>query len=488
MINYTDKAYRQVFKYNDKIGHSYIENLETRLLHENGGYFLKTNSSGFRSDIDFKNKKGKKQRILFLGDSNTAGDGVHNAQRYSDLLGKELNCEVYNYAISGTGTDQQYLIWENYAKKVDADLIVIGVLVENIERIKAKFRETINFYNQNKTLTPKPYFVLKNKKLKLKNYPVPRFFGNQQKIKPEDVQWSIPRGQEFLYKAKSLIRKNGIYKYLNKNYESKLDFIRSKLISNFYDPYKDYKNSSSYGSLLLTNILEKFIKSIKNKPIIIFPIPTYHYYFDGAKPTYRNLFEKLNNPKKKVYVLDPLDKLKSLNYKNKKKLCFVIDKSHFSPEGHLLLSNFLKKEIEKKKIIKKNNITSNIIPIKKNSNYILGISAFYHDSSATILKDGKLLAAAQEERFTRIKNDKSFPNNAINFCLEKAKINPEELSGIIYYDNPYITFERILWSFKETFENNIDVWLKYMPSWVKYKLLIPQLFCYKYYLNFFFFY
>ena len=51
MINYTDKAYRQVFKYNKKIGHSYIENLETRLLHENGGYFLKTNSSGFRSNI-----------------------------------------------------------------------------------------------------------------------------------------------------------------------------------------------------------------------------------------------------------------------------------------------------------------------------------------------------------------------------------------------------------------------------------------------------
>ena len=84
------------------------------------------------------------------------------------MLGKEFNSEVYNYAISGTGTDQQFLIWENYAKKVDADLIVLGVLVENIERIKARFRETVNFYNQNKTLTPKPYFEIKNNELKLK--------------------------------------------------------------------------------------------------------------------------------------------------------------------------------------------------------------------------------------------------------------------------------------------------------------------------------
>ena len=105
MINYTDKAYRQVFKYNKKIGHSYIENLETRLLHENGGYFLKTNSSGFRSNIEFQNKKGKRKRILFFGDSNTAGDGVDNNERYTELIGKEFDCDVYNYAISGTGTD-----------------------------------------------------------------------------------------------------------------------------------------------------------------------------------------------------------------------------------------------------------------------------------------------------------------------------------------------------------------------------------------------
>ncbi len=475
MINYTDKAYRQVFKYNKKIGHSYIENLETRLLHENGGYFLKTNSSGFRSNIEFQNKKGKRKRILFFGDSNTAGDGVDNNERYTELIGKELDCDVYNYAISGTGTDQQFLIWENYAKKVDADLIVLGVLVENIERIKARFRETISFYNQNKGLTPKPYFILNNNKLKLKNFPVPRFFGNQKAINPEHVQWSVPQGRETLYKIKDVIRKNKIYKYFNRYFESELDFIRSKVISNFYDPYKDYKNLSSKGSLLMTKILEKFVNSIGNKPIIIFPIPTYQYYFDGAKPTYRNLFQKFNDTKKKIYVCDPLNTLKSLNYIERKKLCFAIDKSHFSPKGHMLLSRFLINEIKKNKILKNPNKKIIQSPIEKKNNFILGISAFYHDSSASILKDGKIIAAAQEERFTRVKNDKSFPNNAINFCLETAKISPNQLSAVVYYDNSYITFERILWSFKETKKNNIEIWQKYMPAWIKYKLNIPQL-------------
>ena len=102
---------------------------------DQGGYFIKTNSQGFRSDKEFSKKKSGR-RILFFGDSNTAADGVCNQDRYSDLIGKYFKAEVFNFAISGTGTDQQYLTWEKYAKEVEADLIVIGVLVENIERNK----------------------------------------------------------------------------------------------------------------------------------------------------------------------------------------------------------------------------------------------------------------------------------------------------------------------------------------------------------------
>ena len=75
----------------------------------------------------------------------------------------------------------------------------------------------------------------------------------------------------------------------------------------------------------------------------------------------------------------------------------------------------------------------------------MGISAFYHDAAATLIKDGEIIAAAQEERFSRIKNDRRFPMSAINFCLEKAGIDQNELSSVVYYDNPHLTFEEF-WS------------------------------------------
>ena len=168
MSDHNNKTHRQIIAFNKDIGHSYVPNLNARLLDDHGGYFIKTNSQGFRSDKEFSKKKSGR-RILFFGDSNTAADGVCNQDRYSDLIGKYFQAEVFNFAISGTGTDQQYLIWEKYAKEVEADLIVIGVLVENIERNKVAYRETISNLTKDKTLTAKPFFKIENQKLILKN-------------------------------------------------------------------------------------------------------------------------------------------------------------------------------------------------------------------------------------------------------------------------------------------------------------------------------
>lgn len=76
--------------------------------------------------------------------------------------------------------------------------------------------------------------------------------------------------------------------------------------------------------------------------------------------------------------------------------------------------------------------------------YILGISAFYHDSAACLVKDGEILSAVQEERFTRKKHDFQFPTNAIQYCLESAGLRGEDLDFISFYDKPFIKFERLL--------------------------------------------
>ena len=73
--------------------------------------------------------------------------------------------------------------------------------------------------------------------------------------------------------------------------------------------------------------------------------------------------------------------------------------------------------------------------------YILGISAYYHDSAACLIHDGKIVAAAQEERFSRIKHDASFPSCAIQYCINEAGINPSEIENVVFYEKPFLKFE-----------------------------------------------
>lgn len=96
--------------------------------------------------------------------------------------------------------------------------------------------------------------------------------------------------------------------------------------------------------------------------------------------------------------------------------------------------------------------------------YILGISAFYHDSAAALLKDGEIVAAAQEERFSRIKHDPDFPINAINYCLSSAKISARELDYVGFYEKPFIKFERILFSHLATFPKSYISFFDGNPS------------------------
>ena len=107
--------------------------------------------------------------------------------------------------------------------------------------------------------------------------------------------------------------------------------------------------------------------------------------------------------------------------------------------------------------------------------YILGISAFYHDSAATILIDGKIVAAAQEERFTRIKHDSSFPVNSIKFVLNFAKIDLNKIDQIVFYEKPFLKFERILETYVGFAPKGFKSFTKSMPIWLKEKLFQKNL-------------
>ncbi|HKA53291.1 MAG TPA: carbamoyltransferase N-terminal domain-containing protein [Candidatus Binatia bacterium] len=107
--------------------------------------------------------------------------------------------------------------------------------------------------------------------------------------------------------------------------------------------------------------------------------------------------------------------------------------------------------------------------------YILGISCFYHDAAAALLKDGVLVAAAQEERFTRVKHDPSFPTHAIAFCLTRAAITAADLDYVAFYEKPFVKFERLLLSIAATFPRSWRVFRDAMPTWLGEKLWIKGL-------------
>ena len=106
---------------------------------------------------------------------------------------------------------------------------------------------------------------------------------------------------------------------------------------------------------------------------------------------------------------------------------------------------------------------------------ILGISAFYHDSAAAILDDGEIIAAAQEERFTRKKHDPAFPTNAVKYCLQWSGLSLDDLDAVVFYDKPLLKFERLLETYYGFAPKGLPSFITAIPVWLKEKMFLKRL-------------
>jgi carbamoyltransferase len=106
--------------------------------------------------------------------------------------------------------------------------------------------------------------------------------------------------------------------------------------------------------------------------------------------------------------------------------------------------------------------------------HVLGISAFYHDSAAALVRDGEIIAAAQEERFTRKKHDERFPAHAVRYCLEAAGIKASDLAAVIFYEKPLLKFERLLETYLAFAPRGLFSFFRAMPQWLQQKLHLPR--------------
>ena len=106
--------------------------------------------------------------------------------------------------------------------------------------------------------------------------------------------------------------------------------------------------------------------------------------------------------------------------------------------------------------------------------YVLGISAFFHDSAVALIKDGEILVAVQEERFSRIKHDSSFPIKSIQFTLNSQNLNLSDISQVVFYDKPLLKFERILETYLDVTPKGLKSFIIAMPIWLKEKLFLKR--------------
>ncbi len=488
-------THRMVLSYHPKVGHLWVPNQYARIPHERGAYVVRTNAQGFRSDWDFAEKKSGRPRILFFGDSLTAGDGCSNHERFSDIVGEKLGAETYNFGVSGSGPDQHLLIYREFARKIEADLIVLCVFVENIERVKASFRPTIERSTGLKRLVPKPYFTLaEDGRLELHHVPVPR-------ERPEELSSEAPKADIGAGRNEQHRRLNRILHITDKLHSHRHlgplmrmfspktiedhTLLRSKLLKAIgFQPYPDYSDPGSKGRRLLKAIITDFISESAPVPVMIVPIPSVYYYLDELRPAYDDLFNGFSGLEGRTHVVDTTGEFKKLPREDRKRIPFIKD-LHLSPYGHGLMADIIAKFIEQLKLLPQKELSEHTEPKTrtvsarpKKGCSILGISCFYHNSAASLITDGKIVAAAEEERFTRIKNDRNFPAQAVNYCLEEARLDVSDLKAIVYYDDPYKTFERIMKTFSSFTGDkarNLDMWNRVLPPWIQYKLHIPSL-------------
>ena len=296
---------RQCFQYDAQVGWWHISN--TKALLELGGtsHLFRTNTEGLRSDREYPiaAQHGRK-RIVLLGDSYTAGDGVSNGERFSDLLESyHPHLDVMNFGLNGTGTDQQALIYETKASHYEHDAVLWCVCVENIIRNMCTCRPSYDFREHQLVYRPKPWFSLTGTALEPHNIPTPK-----EKRKPDALDdWVCPS--------------------LN-------------LPEHPEDPYAIYLYPDRQPWQLMEQIFMRVAVMAGGRPVIIVPLPMAEHYLCQLPPTYMPLFRTLKGKRANIFISEVLPAFTAVPLGLRQEFRFSAD-PHYTPAAHRVLAEAL---------------------------------------------------------------------------------------------------------------------------------------------------
>lgn len=321
---------RQIFEYHPRIGLRYIPGIKARIPHESGGYLVRTNQAGFRCDreLDSPRAQGKRRALLF-GDSFTAGNGVSNGRRFGDHLESLVpDLEVFNFGLPGTGTDQQYLAFDEIGRTVDYDLLIIAVQVDNIRRNAARYKQFLNERGLPGVFA-KPYFEIHDGQLVLAGVPVRR---------DEVPEEELPPAQ------RTLIDRGGRFQAL-RNAANAMGIKDLVQRLTHYQPLPEYDDPSNPAWVLTRMIIEHWIRGA-GKPALVIPVPLYMYVEETSDPSgYQARFRELAESTGCV-VHDPLPDLLAYPASERRTFRPPVD-FHPSPAGHQALGRSLAPVVER---------------------------------------------------------------------------------------------------------------------------------------------
>lgn len=294
---------RLCFQHDDDLGWRFIPEQHARLPHHGGFYVHRTNGAGLRSDKDYPDEKASgRTRIVVLGDSYTAGDGVSNGKRFSDLIEqRHPHMDTINLGLPGAGPDQQLLLMEQMGLKYRPDLLVWCVTCENIRRLGCRSWPALEWSTGRMCYRAKPYMTLEDGELRVHNVPTPRGMRFEGELGDWDGEASHVFAGSFSYDV--------------------------------------YSRPDDMLNRLMEAVVLRLLKSTTGTPVLIVPLPVKNFIL-GEAPVYMPFFDVFHDPSTQRYVADILPAFAALGAEDKHRCWFRTD-PHYTPFAHRIVADFL---------------------------------------------------------------------------------------------------------------------------------------------------